>query len=272
MSELQDEIQNLSAVLELLQIEARGVQRPVLRLASSHLRLLARNLSLYDDRAGGLPPARGGAALPPPSRARSAMCPSKAASNADRTGCKGRPPLPRGRDSWGHALRLAREERDWEELLPYLPDNVRQLWNALRDARLLWRVLQAYGGRNVRVPRLEPDANNPLRRRLGLRCVRRLMAVFGGTFVYVPRCSALREKLRQREIIEAFGRHTAHGLSSTAAVAALALRHDLSDRRIWQILKKDASAPAQARVLRRLGDSAALSDAGKGRKNTFNME
>lgn len=44
MSELHDEIQNLSAVLELLQAEASAGQRPVLRLASSHLRLLAGTL------------------------------------------------------------------------------------------------------------------------------------------------------------------------------------------------------------------------------------
>ena len=198
------------------------------------------------------------------------MYASKTTSGSGRAGRKGRPPLPRGRDSWGHALRLAQEERDWEDILHHLPDNVRQLWDALLDTRQLWRVLQAYGGHNVRVPRQEPDAKNPLRRRLGLRCVRKLMAAFGGTFVYVPRCTALREKLRQREIIEAFGRHTAHGLSSTAAVAALALRHDLSDRRIWQILKKEASAPAQARVLRRLSDSAALSGRDKPCKNSAN--
>ena len=71
-------------------------------------------------------------------------------------------------------------------------------------------------------------------------------------------------------IIEAFGKHTAHGLSSTAAVAALALRHDMSDRRIWQILKKEASAPVQARVLRRLSDSTALSEANAGLKNEDN--
>ena len=82
------------------------------------------------------------------------------------------------------------------------------------------------------------------------------------TRVYVPRCNALLGKLRQREIIEGFSRHTSHGLSSTAAVAALAQRHDMSDRRIWQILKKEASAPAKARVLYRLGDSAALAGTG----------
>lgn len=62
MSELRDEIQNLSAVLELLQTEARAGQRPVLRLASDHLRLLARTLKEYGcgeiaDPAAPLPPS-----------------------------------------------------------------------------------------------------------------------------------------------------------------------------------------------------------------------
>lgn len=171
------------------------------------------------------------------------MYASKAASRP------GRPPLARGRDSWGHALRLSQEEREWEEILLHLPNNVRQLW----------RVLHAYGGQDLRVPRQEPERDSPLRR-LGLRCLRKLMAAFGGTRVYVPRCNALLGKLRQREIIEGFSRHTGHGLSSTAAVAALAQRHDMSDRRIWQLLKKEASAPA--RVLYRLGDSAALAETG----------
>ncbi len=66
MSELHDEIQNLSAVLELLQNGARHGQRPVLRLASSHLRLLARTLDHDgEDAMDAASPARGGAALPP---------------------------------------------------------------------------------------------------------------------------------------------------------------------------------------------------------------
>ena len=53
-------------------------------------------------------------------------------------------------------------------------------------------------------------------------------------------------------------------------MAALAQRHDMSDRRIWQILKKEASAPAKARVLYRLGDSAALAGTGADAKNEDN--
>ena len=192
------------------------------------------------------------------------MYASKAASRP------GRPPLARERDSWGHALRLSQEEREWEEILLHLPNNVRQLWDALRDTRQLWRVLHAYGGQDLRVPRQEPKRDSPLRRRLGLRCLRKLMTAFEGTRVYVPRCNALLGKLRQREIIEGFSRHTGHGLSSTAAVAALAQRHDMSDRRIWQILKKEASAPAKARVLYRLGDSAALAGTGADEENEDN--
>lgn len=49
MSELHDEFQNLSAVLENLQPDAPVSQRPVLRLVSAHLRLLAQ---LFDTRDG----------------------------------------------------------------------------------------------------------------------------------------------------------------------------------------------------------------------------
>lgn len=159
--------------------------------------------------------------------------------------------------SWGHALKLAEEERAWRELLPHLPENARLLWNALGDMRRFWRLLHHCEGQTLRVPRTEPaDNRHPLCRTLGRPALRRLMAVFGGTSVYVPRCSALLTRLRQHEIIADFSRRTARGVSSVTAVSRLARLHGLSDRRIWQILKKDASVPAQARVLRRLRQSA----------------
>lgn len=186
MSELRDEIRNLSAVLELLQTEARR-------------------------RDGGLPctPVR-----PHPVRAVH---------------------LWRGGAIPG-AMPCASPRRN---------GNGRKFCSICRTTcASSGCVLHAYGGQDLRVPRQEPKRDSPLRRRLGLRCLRKLMAAFGGTRVYVPRCNALLGKLRQREIIEGFSRHTGHGLSSTAAVAALAQRHDMSDRRIWQLLKKEASAPA----------------------------
>lgn len=164
----------------------------------------------------------------------------------------GRPRAYRRRGDWGRTFRQAEEIRVWEELLPHLPDSVRRLWTALGDMRQLWRVLAAYGGRTLRVPCALPPASHALRRRLGAACLRRLVAAFGGTEIYVPTCGRLLARVRQREIIMEFSHATARGMSSVTAVARLAARHDLSDRRIWQILKTTASAPRGALALRRL--------------------
>lgn len=66
MSDLHDEIQNLSAVLETLHPGVHAAQQPVLRLVSDHLRLLAHLLDKRDPVApvaalsgtgrGGVPP------------------------------------------------------------------------------------------------------------------------------------------------------------------------------------------------------------------------
>ena len=139
--------------------------------------------------------------------------------------------------------------RHWQEVLPHLPENARLLWHALQDMGLLWRVLRTCGGQTLRIPRRMPAEDAPLYRALGGPVLARLLPWLGGTSIYVPRCEALLCKLRQYEIITAFSRQTAQGQSSTAAVALLARRHGLSDRRIWQILKKSIAAPPQRKAL-----------------------
>lgn len=159
---------------------------------------------------------------------------------------------PRPGAGWGNPAGEAAELRQWEELLPHLPEGARLLWRALGDMRLVRRVLAEYGGRTLRVPVAVPPEGHALRHRLGLRALTRLCAALGGTEVYVPTCGGLLSRLRQQEIIRAFSRATARGMSSVTAVAALAGRYSLSDRRIWQILKTTAEAPGAARVLRTL--------------------
>lgn len=158
---------------------------------------------------------------------------------------------PRRGAQWGQSAE-AGELRQWEELLPHLPEGARLLWRVLGDLRLLRRVLAEYGGRTLRIPVAVPPEGHALRRRLGVRCLSRLTAGLGGTEVYVPTCGGLLSRLRQQEIIRAFSRATAQGMSSVNAVAALAGRYSLSDRRIWQILKTTAQAPGAAQVLRGL--------------------
>lgn len=176
--------------------------------------------------------------------------PAYAASAAPGRGRTRRSPRPRS--SWGASAEEAAELRQWEELLPHLPEGARLLWRALGDLRLLRRVLAEYGGRTLRIPVSVPPEGHALRRHLGLHALTRLCAALGGTEVYVPTCGGLRSRLRQQEIIRAFSRATAGGMSSVTAVAALAGRYSLSDRRIWQILKTTAEAPRAAQVLRTL--------------------
>lgn len=172
-----------------------------------------------------------------------------------RRSCKKNP-------AWGDALRMAETKKQWTELIEHLPENAQQLWRTLGDLQQFWLVLSAFGGQSIRVPRNVPkNRAHVLRRVLGVTCLRKLMATFGGTSLYVPRCTALITRLRQHEIINAFSRCTGQGSSSTAAVASLARRHGISDRRVWQILKKEASVPPQARLLRKLGDSAQSTEA-----------
>lgn len=181
-----------------------------------------------------------------------------AREDAPSSAASGRAGKSRKRDdTWGRALSIKDDERQWLELIEHLPDNARQIWEALLNMRQFWQVLHAFGGQSIRVPRSVPkDKKHALRQHLGVECLRKLMAVFGGTNLYVPRCAALINRLRQRDIIKDFSRSTQRGSSSTAAVSSLARRHGISDRRVWQILKKENSVPPQARLLLKLGDSA----------------
>jgi len=159
--------------------------------------------------------------------------------------------------SWSNAGNRGDEEYQWSELIEHLPDNARLIWKTVNDLRQFWRLLHAFGGQSIRVPRnLPKNKAHALRKNLGVACLRKLMAVFGGTSIYVPRCTAVINCLRQRNIIKDFSHSTRRGSSSTAAVASLARRHGISDRRVWQILKKENSVPPHARLILRLGDSA----------------
>ena len=141
--------------------------------------------------------------------------------NTSPTESNNRPARRRRSARWSTACNKGDEEYQWTELIEHLPDNVRIIWRAVNDLRQFWRLLHAFGGQSIRVPRILPKSKgHALRKNLGVACLRKLMAVFGGTNIYVPRCTALVNLLRQRNIIKIF---------HTLPVAALAARL------LWQI-------------------------------------
>ena len=155
------------------------------------------------------------------------------------------------------ASQKAEELALWQELVPALPEGARLLWRILDNLGQFKRVLAEFGGLSLRIPAALPPANHPLRRRLGAGCLAKLVAALGGTELYVPSCQGVLCRLRQREIISAFSRAASKGQSSVSAVAMLAGRYGLSDRRIWQILKTSPQVPKGAEALRCLAEDHA---------------
>ena len=138
----------------------------------------------------------------------------------------------------------------WRELRPRLSPNARLILRVLdEDGAAFTRLIRAYGGQALRIPRRLPPPDHELCRRLGADMLQRLMGTFGGTVVYVPRCRFLLAAVRRLHIISQYYRHTGSGCSGAAAVRALVREEGLSDRRIRQILKTCDALPPGAEAL-----------------------
>ena len=202
--------------------------------AAEQLRRIARML---EDMQTG--PRRSGAAVPPAPEAMTAPVPPRA------PGPGGPPcgPVAAGLPCRRHDTRPAAP--DWDSLLPLLPESVRLLRLVLEDDAALHALLRRCGGLTLRIPRRFPAEGHPLRALLPGPALRRLLAAYGGTCLYIPRCARLARQVRQRELLGAFSRHTAAGTSSNAEVRFLARRYGITDRRVWQLLKQEAELPAE---------------------------
>jgi hypothetical protein len=91
-----------------------------------------------------------------------------------------------------------------------------------------------------------PKGQAPLGRRryemladvVGTEAANALVAHYGGYELYVPRCAAVLQAARDAQINEIFVNETNKGRSSAEVVFHLARRYKLSDKRVWNILKK----------------------------------
>lgn len=144
----------------------------------------------------------------------------------------------------------------WRQLRSRLSPNARLILRVLHeDGAAFVRLIRACGGQALRIPRRLPPPDHELRRQLGADMLQRLMATFGGTVVYVPRCRFLLAAVQRRQIIRRYYRYTGSGRSGAAAVRALAREERLSDRRIRQILKTSDDLPPGAEALPDLLDT-----------------
>lgn len=78
---------------------------------------------------------------------------------------------------------------------------------------------------------------------IGDEAAQRLTKLVGGSKIYIPRCDAALRRLRDLEIHRQFVQAVREGVSANTVVAELARTYQLSDRRIWIILKQALPEP-----------------------------
>ncbi len=125
-----------------------------------------------------------------------------------------------------------------------LPDTAHLLYTVLGDKEVLHELLQHFGGHTLRIPTRWPphgetleSTKHPLRQVLEPKHMQNMVHHFGGTEVYIPKCNKYLCHIRNTSIVTEFCTATRSGTSSGQAVQALAKQYQLSDRRIWGILK-----------------------------------
>lgn len=111
---------------------------------------------------------------------------------------------------------------DWDAL----PEKMRTLQMVL-GSDALFRLSRTYGGASIYVPQKSKEAH-PLQQLLGCEAMDSLIAAYGGERLDVPKLDPLFRQLRKQDIKQA--------REEGCDIASLASRHNLSRRRVLQIL------------------------------------
>ena len=122
-------------------------------------------------------------------------------------------------------------------------------------------LIRAKGGTSFSVPLgitlRGQEQREKLVQIIGREQATKLIGRYGGTTLYIPTCRQAFVDTRDRNINLERDELAREGLSERALVSVLAVRHGLSDRQIWRILKKsgpvrpDMAACAAARRVSR---------------------
>lgn len=125
-------------------------------------------------------------------------------------------------------------------------------------------LIRAKGGTSLRIPLGITAHGREEREKLvdivGREEATRLIGRYGGTVLYVPSCRQAFVDTRDQAINRERDELARKGLTERALVSVLALRHGLSDRQVWRILKKtgpvNPDLSACAAVRHRLSSSS----------------
>lgn len=109
-------------------------------------------------------------------------------------------------------------------------------------------LVEAFGGLTLRIPHGSNEQGRATLKLLasvvGEAAAQYIAAAYGATQLYIPNCKPALLKVRNRQLLIDRNSLAADGLSERDIVQCLARRYRISDRYVWEILKKPLDTPA----------------------------
>lgn len=123
--------------------------------------------------------------------------------------------------------------------LELLPDSIFEIANLIGIAKAM-QLVQAFGGTELRVPVGMENSmtEQALIHAVGDETAQLLMEVYGGDRLYIPRCEVALKDWRDNRLIGEIRHAVMNGMSQTRAIRQLAIQYELSERRIYELLKE----------------------------------
>ena len=116
------------------------------------------------------------------------------------------------------------------------PLNLQEVINVIGEAAAL-KLVECFGGTSPRLPAIRNiNDDHPMAQCIGVDLLTKLVtATGGGRWLYVAKCARFMRETRNREIVRLYSLHCDND-EAGMSVAELALKYQLSDRQIWNIL------------------------------------
>jgi uncharacterized protein (DUF433 family) len=118
-----------------------------------------------------------------------------------------------------------------DAVLTVYPVSLEEIIEAIGEADTL-KLVETIGGTSPRLPALRNiSEDHAIAKIIGVEKLKKLVSDVGGSrYVYFPKCADGIRRKRDQEIVRRY--------QSGESVDRLALEYGLSDRQIWNILKK----------------------------------
>ncbi len=123
--------------------------------------------------------------------------------------------------------------------LELLPTIIVEIANLVGMSKTM-QLVQAFGGTDLTMPIGVENSmtEQALISAVGEETAQLLMENYGGDRLYIPRCEVALRDLRNNRLMAELKQAVMNGMSQTKAIRRLAIQYELSERRIYELLKE----------------------------------